>query len=249
MPATRADAAAELFQVRPQEFPELVADVRRFSALAGHGATAGSADLDDVHAAGRWSWGPRDREGRSWRARDPIALQVIVREARPPSAMAGQVGAIRDRRWVAGVTGPRPVASPKWRLLIKHPAGSLEAAVESVRRRNLLVSTSILGVLGASMMLMAASMRRSQRLARQQMEFVAAVSHELRTPLAVVRAAGDNLADGVMHDEAQVRKYGELVRSEGRRLTEMVEQILEFAGIHSGQRTPTLGRSASPPML
>jgi signal transduction histidine kinase len=69
------------------------------------------------------------------------------------------------------------------------------------------------------------------------MEFVATVSHELRTPLAVVRAAGDNLADGVIRDDDQVRKYGELVRSEGRRLTEMVEQILEFAGIHSGQRT------------
>src|SRR4029453_17532221 len=69
------------------------------------------------------------------------------------------------------------------------------------------------------------------------MEFVAAVSHELRTPLAVIRSAGDNLAEGVVHDDAQIRKYGALVRSEGRRLTEMVEQILEFSGIRSGQRT------------
>jgi signal transduction histidine kinase len=237
---TRADAAAELFQVRPQEFPELVADVRRFSALAGPGAAAGMqtfttftlpVDGRGVPVTGKAAPGARATRSLS---------QVIVREGRPPSAVAGQVGAIRDRAWVAGVTGPRPVASPKWRLLIKHPAGSLEAAVESVRRRNLLVSTSILGVLGASLMLMAASMRRSQELARQQMEFVATVSHELRTPLAVVRAAGDNLADGVIKDEAQVRKYGELVRSEGRRLTEMVEQILELAGIHSGQRAPTL---------
>jgi signal transduction histidine kinase len=71
------------------------------------------------------------------------------------------------------------------------------------------------------------------------MEFVAAVSHELRTPLAVVRSAADNLADGLVHDDEQVRKYGELVRNEGRRLTEMVEQILEYSGIHSGQRTFT----------
>jgi signal transduction histidine kinase len=39
----------------------------------------------------------------------------------------------------------------------------------------------------------------------------------------------------VVHDKEQVRKYGDLVRNEGRRLTEMVEQILEFAGIESGQ--------------
>jgi signal transduction histidine kinase len=80
------------------------------------------------------------------------------------------------------------------------------------------------------------SARQSQELARQQLEFVAGVSHELRTPLAVIRSAGDNLAEGVVHDEVQVRKYGALVRDEGRRLTGMVEQILELSGIHSGQR-------------
>ncbi len=104
------------------------------------------------------------------------------------------------------------------------------------RRRNLVVSTSILGVLAASMALLIVSTRRSQELARQQLEFVAAVSHELRTPLAVIRSAGENLADGVVHDDGQIRKYGELVRAEGRRLSEMVEQILEFSGIQSGQR-------------
>jgi signal transduction histidine kinase len=77
---------------------------------------------------------------------------------------------------------------------------------------------------------------RARRLAAQQMEFVAGVSHELRTPLAVIRSAAENLADGVVEDEEKIRRYGELMRLEGRRLTEMVEQILEIAGIQSGQR-------------
>ena len=133
---------------------------------------------------------------------------------------------------------------------MKHPSGSLEAAVNAARRRNLLVSTASSAMLGASMGLLVVSTRRAQELARQQIEFVAAVSHELRTPLAVIRSAADNLADGVVHDEAQVRKYGELVRGEGRRLTEMVEQILEFAGIQSGQRALHAGaRFASTPLL
>ena len=81
--------------------------------------------------------------------------------------------------------------------------------------------------------------RRAARsaLARQQLEFVATVSHELRTPLAVIRSAADNLADGVVNDEARIRQYGQLVRREGLRLTDLVEQILEFAGLQSGQRT------------
>ena len=85
------------------------------------------------------------------------------------------------------------------------------------------------------------STRRAQDLARQQLEFVATVSHELRTPLAVIRSAADNLADGVVNDEARIRQYGQLVRREGLRLTDLVEQILEFAGLQSGQRTMTAG--------
>ena len=50
------------------------------------------------------------------------------------------------------------------------------------------------------------------------MEFVAAVSHELRTPLAVICSAGENLADGVVADREQVKTYGALVQTEGRRL-------------------------------
>jgi signal transduction histidine kinase len=121
-------------------------------------------------------------------------------------------------------------------LILAHQSGSLEAAVAVARRRNLLVSSSILGVLGASVALLLLATRRAQRLAQQQMEFVATVSHELRTPLAVIRSAAENLADGIVEDESQVRKYGELVRGEGRRLTDMVEQILEFSGIQSGER-------------
>lgn len=106
-----------------------------------------------------------------------------------------------------------------------------------MRRRNLAISSSVLGILGLSVALLFVSTRRAHDLARQQLEFVATVSHELRTPLAVIRSAADNLADGVVHDEMRVRQYGELVRREGVRLTDLVEQILEFAGLQSGERS------------
>src|SRR6185436_21042588 len=79
-----------------------------------------------------------------------------------------------------------------------------------------------------------ASAERQRRMAKQQMEFVAAVSHELRTPLAVICSAGENLADGVVADPAQVKRYGALVETEGRRLGDMVERVMEFAGISVG---------------
>lgn len=123
-----------------------------------------------------------------------------------------------------------------WQLVATHAAGSLDAAVGQARRRSLLVSFGILLLLGGSIALIFVSTHRAQRLARRQVEFVAGVTHELRTPLAVICSAGENLADGVIDDRKQVRRYGEVIHSEGRRLAEMVEQVLEFAGAQSGRR-------------
>lgn len=125
----------------------------------------------------------------------------------------------------------------RWRLILNHRSGSLEAAVAGLRVKNLLISSVILLLLGASVVTMAVSARRSQRLAQQKIEFVAAISHELRTPLAVICSAGENLADGVVPDPQRARQYGAVIHNEGRRLAEMVDQALEYAGVQSGRKT------------
>jgi signal transduction histidine kinase len=126
--------------------------------------------------------------------------------------------------------------SGAWRLVLKHRDGSLEDAVTAVRRRNLGISVGILALLAATMGLMMVVTQRAQRLARLQIEFVAGVTHELNTPLTAIRSAGQNLAAGVVAEPGQVRRYGNLIESEGRRLSDMVGQALELAGIQSGRR-------------
>jgi signal transduction histidine kinase len=121
-----------------------------------------------------------------------------------------------------------------WQLRARYRSGSLDSIVAASRRRNIAVGVGVLSLLAASVGLVIVSAQRQQRLARQQMEFVAAVSHELRTPLAVICSAGENLADGVVSDPAQIKRYGSLVETEGRRLGAMVERVLDFAGMSSG---------------
>jgi signal transduction histidine kinase len=123
-----------------------------------------------------------------------------------------------------------------WQLVLQHPAGSLEAAVAKARRRNLAISFGVLAVLSVSVFMISINAQRSKALAAQQMDFVATVSHELRTPIAVIRSAAQNLSAGVISDPGPAQKYGELIDTEGRRLTDMVEEVLEFAGISGGKR-------------
>ena len=151
----------------------------------------------------------------------------------------------RAHHW-HGLGEPRPRMGPPpgerrpdggaWRLVIKRRHGSLEMAVAAIRHRNLMISLGILALLAAAMAMLMLTTQRAQRLARQQIEFVAGVTHELHTPLTAIRSAGQNLADGVVAEPSQVRRYGALIESEGRRLSDMVGQALEFAGIQSGRR-------------
>lgn len=146
----------------------------------------------------------------------------------------------RSTRWEGPPGGGPPPRGGRWLLLVQHRAGSLEAAVGEARRRNLAVSSLVLILMGTTIALLVVSARRAQRLAQLQMQFVAGVSHELRTPLTVICSAADNLADGVVSSPPQVQSYGAAIRNEGRRLSDMVEQILAFAGAQAGRLRPTL---------
>lgn len=116
-----------------------------------------------------------------------------------------------------------------WQLIVKHRKGSVEAAVASLRRRNLTVSFGTLLVLALTMALVIITTHRARRLAQLQMEFVAGVSHELRTPLAVISSAAENIADGVVINEEQLARYGSVIRNQARHLGNLVEQVLLFA--------------------
>ena len=145
---------------------------------------------------------------------------------------------------------PAPVAatalpSPPlhaWTLLLRHKEGSLETAVQANQRRNLFLSFGILSILGVAILLIYNSAQRARTLAERQMDFIAGVSHELRTPLAVILSASENIADGVVSDKSRLKQYGELIGKEGKRLSDMVEHVLELAGIQSGKNTYTKER-------
>ena len=150
----------------------------------------------------------------------------------PPGEDVPGMGAIRTAVSKALADG----AFGGWQLVARHQAGSIDAVVQATRRRNLAIGLTILGLLAANTLLLLVSTQRARTLARRQMEFVAGVSHELYTPLAVIQSASFNLSKGLIQEEPRVRQYGAEIQQQGRRLQEMVQQILGFASIESGRQ-------------
>lgn len=149
----------------------------------------------------------------------------------PPFFESGSEGPRRDEQR-AGAN-----RAEAYTLRIRHHAAPLEAVVGQIRVRNIAISLGIILVLTGSVIILLRSAHRAQRLALQELEFVAGVSHELRTPLAVVNSVGDNLAHGVVAGADRVREYGRLITSEVGRLSAIVDNALEYTGLQSGRRT------------
>ena len=151
-------------------------------------------------------------------------LRTVDRDDRRPFLQPGERG-----RRAGDRERDRPAGA--WQVRITHRSGSLEAATETARRRNLYVSSGALFLVGVAFALVLVSARRARALAAQQVDFVAGVSHELNTPLQAIRSAGENLRTGVIRESTDVRGYGELIERESRRLARLVEQALQWAGI------------------
>lgn len=130
---------------------------------------------------------------------------------------------------------PGPGGLGRWLLFVRNEAGSVDTLVARGRWRNHAVSGALFALLLATAWVLIRFTRKAQQLAELQMNFVAGVSHELRTPLAVIGTAAYNLRGKLAGNPAQVSKYGALIESESRKLSAMVEQILQFTALRSGK--------------
>ena len=77
-------------------------------------------------------------------------------------------------------------------------------------------------------------LRRQQELARLRTEFVSGVSHELRTPLAQIRWFAELLHLGKLRSEDERARSAGIIDQEARRLTYLVENVLNFSRSEKG---------------
>jgi signal transduction histidine kinase len=67
----------------------------------------------------------------------------------------------------------------------------------------------------------------------QKDAFLSQISHELRTPMTSIRAFSEILTEGALPSE-QVTRYGRIIHDEAKRLTRLLDDLLDLSVLENG---------------
>ena len=91
--------------------------------------------------------------------------------------------------------------------------------------------TALFGLFGAWR-----AFSRQQQLTEMKSNFVSSVSHELRAPIASVRLLAESLERGSVSDSGKQNQYYRFIGQECRRLSSLIENVLDFSRIEQGRK-------------
>jgi signal transduction histidine kinase len=95
-------------------------------------------------------------------------------------------------------------------------------------------------VMGVGVFLVAGAAAREVRVAELKSNFVASVSHDLKTPLALIQLFAETLELGRVRSADRAQEYYRIINGEAKKLTRLIENILDFSRMEAGLRPYTL---------
>lgn len=128
---------------------------------------------------------------------------------------------------------------PQWELAVNPPMAAGGAAIPSLTFLLIATSTGIILIGGFLMQRWA---RSAAREATQKTSFVANVSHELKTPLTSLLMYAELLADERTTAPEKKQRYLQIITDESRRLTRLVNNVLDFGRLEQGRKNYRIER-------
>ena len=160
---------------------------------------------------------------------------IVVRVSEEDGAVVYETAPTRDNRFEV----ERALETPSLRglrLALRYRDLSIEQDVRRWEMGTLALIGFIDLMLGAGLFLVYSNVRREAHLSRLKSDFVANVSHELKTPLALIRLFAETLELGRVPTEDKARQYYRVITKESQRLTQLINNILDFSRIEAGRK-------------
>ena len=219
---------------------------------SGNDLTAGSTpNTPDIQAA------MESKSAEAWQGKDPATGERILAASCPVIYQGEVVGVIRyvtslsgiDRQFVFSMAVIITIALAIFamvyfsnlyfvRSIVEPLAGITEIAkVIADGSYGVQIEKKYddeIGELTDAINDMSLKIRQSEKT---QTEFISSISHELRTPLTAITGWAETIQNGELRSAEDLRKAMGIIVSEARRLTNMVEELLEFSRIEDGRFT------------
>jgi len=160
---------------------------------------------------------------------------VVIRVSEPGGGTVYETAPTPDGRFEV----KREMESPSFKglqLFLRYKERTIEQDVRRWEMGTLALIGFIDLMLGAGLFLIYSNVQREIHLSRLKSDFVANVSHELKTPLALIRLFAETLELGRVQSEEKARQYYRLINKESQRLTQLINNILDFSRIEAGRK-------------
>jgi signal transduction histidine kinase len=122
----------------------------------------------------------------------------------------------------------------KLAIYLTDPAAFDAKRAERARWTVALIAVALAAVL-AGFFAAWTAFRRQQQLSEMKTNFVSSVSHELRAPIASVQLMAEELLEGERPSDEKLEKYHRFIGQECRRLSGVIENVLDFARREQGR--------------
>ena len=164
----------------------------------------------------------------------------MLRDKLHDEFIATKVASEEHFGWLRGerayITQPLGLAFSDWRIGIRDGCATPEEIAASNFRINALWTGVVTLILATAVALAIHAAAKQMRVSQMKSDFVSNVSHELRTPLSSIRVFGEYMRLGRVKTPEKIREYGEYIETESRRLTQLINNILDFSRIESAEK-------------
>ena len=123
-----------------------------------------------------------------------------------------------------------------WRVRGGYGPQTITEIVGASTRPQMALMIVLALVMAGGVFFVAGAAAREVRVAELKSNFVASVSHDLKTPLALIQLFAETLELGRVRNAERAQEYYRIINSEARKLTRLIENILDFSKMEAGLR-------------